>query len=185
MHSILRNNYNSTFNNKNRCIFYIGFLLPNHMKINITLKISALPVAVMLVLTGCEKKYQSPDHYKIDYFKNERQEGKAYIMNEDECFDASELVIGSSSVKLVDSSSGRGKPFFLYQVRSGKILKTVRDSVMNYPFMFLSHQRLKLKNDSMYLYLKRLEGYNLIREDRNLNYQWLKAAPVYSIKKDE
>ncbi len=155
------------------------------MKINVTLKLYALPVAVMLVLTGCEEKYKRPDHYKIDYFKNEREEGKAYIMNREECFDASELVVGSSSVKLVDSSSGRGKSFFLYQVKNGKILKTVRDSVMNYPFMFLSHQRLKLKNDSMYLYLKRLEGYTLIREDRNLNYQWVKSAPVYSIKEDK
>jgi len=117
-------------------------------------------------------------------FANERQEGTAYIMNEDECFDGSEMVIASSEVKLIDSSKGRGKPFFIYKVRSGKVLKTIRDSVMEYPFQFLSPQRLKLKNnDSMYVYLKSLQGYRFIAKDRNLKYQWLKAAPVYSVKK--
>ncbi|MCJ7935186.1 MAG: hypothetical protein MUW56_16565 [Chryseobacterium sp.] len=104
-------------------------------------------------------------------------------MNEDECFDGSELVIASSNVKLVDSSKGRGKPFFIYKVRSGKVLKTVRDSTIEYPMQFLSQQRLKLKNDSMYVYLKNLQGYRFIAKDRKLKYQWLKAAPVYSVKK--
>ncbi|MGN7757813.1 hypothetical protein ACTJIV_10050 [Chryseobacterium sp. 22532] len=167
--------------------FYIGFLLPIHMKINV-IKNSLnlfLPVLLLIILSGCEKKYQAPDHYAVDLFKDERQQGKAYIMNEEECFDGSELVIASSNVKLTDSSKGRGKTFFLYKVRSGKVLKTIRDSVMDYPFMFLSDQRLKLKPDSIYLYLKKLEGYRFIAAERNLKYQWLKAAPVYSIKKDK
>ncbi len=75
-------------------------------------------------------------------------------MNEEECFDGSELVLASSEVKLADSSKGRGKAFFLYKVRSGKVLKTVRDSTVEMPMMFLSPHKLKLKEDSMYLYLK-------------------------------
>ncbi|KXH79106.1 hypothetical protein AU378_20855 [Chryseobacterium kwangjuense] len=167
--------------------FHIGFLLPIHMKINVIKKSSILflPLLLLMALSACEKKYQAPDHYSVDLFKDERQEGKAYIMNEEECFDGSELVIASSNVKLADSSKGRGKTFFLYKVRSGKVLKTVRDSVAEYPFMFLSHQRLKLKTDSMYLYLKKLEGYRFIAAERNLKYEWLKAAPVYSVKKDK
>ncbi|WP_241486051.1 hypothetical protein [Chryseobacterium angstadtii] len=140
---------------------------------------------MLMVLAACEKKYQKPDHYEVDLFEDERQQGKAYIMDEEECFDGSELVIASSNVKLADSSRGRGKSFFLYKVRSGKVLKTVRDSVVDYPFMFLSQQRLKLKSDSIYLYLKKLEGYRLIAPERNLKYEWLKAAPVYSVKKDK
>lgn len=167
--------------------FYIGFLLPIHMKINVIKKslIFFLPVFLLIVLSGCEKKYEAPDHYAVDLFKDERTEGKAYIMNEEECFDGSELVIASGNVKLADSSKGRGKTFFLYKVRSGKMMKTIRDSVVEYPFMFLSDQRLKLKNDSIYLYLKKLEGYRFIAAERNLKYQWLKAAPVYSVKKDK
>lgn len=167
--------------------FYIGFLLPIHMKINVIKKSLSffLPVFLLIVLSGCEKKYEAPDHYAVDLFKDERTEGKAYIMNEEECFDGSELVIASGNVKLTDSSKGRGKTFFLYKVKSGKIMKTIRDSVVDYPFMFLSDQRLKLKNDSLYLYLKKLEGYRFIAAERNLKYQWLKAAPVYSVKKDK
>jgi hypothetical protein len=145
--------------------------------------IIGLPAIVMTLLISCEKKYQSPGHYENDLFADERQEGKAYIMNEAECFDGSELVIASSTVKLADSSKGRGKSFFLYKVRSGKVLKTVRDSTVDTPFMFLSPYKLKIKNtDSIYVYLKKLEGYRFIAKDRNLKYQWLKAAPVYSVK---
>ncbi|WP_099769092.1 hypothetical protein [Chryseobacterium sp. 52] len=157
------------------------------MKINVIKKSVSffLPLLLMIVLSGCEKKYQEPDHYAVDLFKDERHEGRAYIMNEEECFDGSELVITSSNVKLADSSKGRGKSFFLYKVRSGKMLKSIRDSTVDYPFMFLSDQRLKLKNDSIYLYLKKLEGYRFIAAERNLKYKWLKAAPVYSVKKDK
>lgn len=164
--------------------FYIGFFLPISMKFNMNKKlIIGLPALLMVFLVSCEKKYQSPAQYEEDLFADERQEGKAYIMDEEECFDGSELVISSSNVKLADSSKGRGKSFFIYKVRSGKVLKTVRDSTLEFPMEFLSPYRLKLKNDSMYVYLKNLEGYRLIAKDRNLKYQWLKAAPVYSVKK--
>lgn len=140
----------------------------------------------MVLLISCEKKYQSPGQYENDLFADEHQEGKAYIMNKDECFNGSELVIASSDVKLTDSSKGRGKSFYLYKVRSGKVLKTVRDSIVEIPMLFLSQYKLKIKNtDSMYVYLKNLEGYRFLKKDRNLNYQWLKAAPVYSVKADK
>ena len=143
----------------------------------------SLPALLMVLLVSCEKKYQSPGHYENDLFSDERKEGKAYIMNEEECFDGSELVVASSTVKLADSSKDRGKSFFLYKVSSGKVLKTVRDSTVEMPMMFLSPYKLKLQNnDSMYVYLKKLEGYRFIAKDRNLKYQWLKAAPVYSVK---
>lgn len=154
------------------------------MKFNMNKKlIISLPALLMVFLVSCEKKYQSPAQYEEDLFADERKEGKAYIMDEEECFDGSELVISSSNVKLADSSKGRGKSFFIYKVRSGKVLKTVRDSTLEFPMEFLSPYKLKLKNDSMYVYLKNLEGYRLIAKDRNLKYQWLKAAPVYSVKK--
>ncbi|SMO83132.1 hypothetical protein SAMN06265171_10843 [Chryseobacterium rhizoplanae] len=146
--------------------------------------IIGLPVILMVLLLSCEKKYQSPGQYENDLFADEHQEGKAYIMNKDECFNGSELVIASSDVKLTDSSKGRGKSFYLYKVRSGKVLKTVRDSTVEMPMLFLSQYKLKIKNtDSMYVYLKNLEGYRFLKKDRNLNYQWLKAAPVCNVDK--
>jgi hypothetical protein len=144
-----------------------------------------LPVLLMVFLTGCEKKYERPAHYEEDLFADERQEGKAYIMSKEECLDGSELVIAGSGVKLTDSSKGRGRGFFIYKVNSGKVLKTVRDSVVEFPMQFLSPQRLKLKghnNDSIYVYLKKLKGYRFIAKDKNINYQWLRGAPVYSVE---
>lgn len=156
------------------------------MELNMNKKlIIGLPMLSILLLISCEKKYQSPGTYENDLFAQERQEGKAYIMNRDECFDGSELVLASSEVKLADSSKGRGKSFYLYKVKSGKVLKTVRDSTVDMPMLFLSQYKLKIKNtDSMYVYLKKLEGYRFIAKDRNLKYQWLKAAPVYSVEKN-
>ncbi|WP_228455358.1 hypothetical protein [Chryseobacterium sp. Tr-659] len=148
--------------------------------------IMGLPAVLMVLLISCEKKYQSPAHYEDDLFADEHQEGKAYIMNREECFDKSELVLASSAVKLADSSKGRGKSFYLYKVSAGKVLKTVRDSTSEMPMLFLSPYKLKIKNsDSMYVYLKKLEGFRFIAKDRNLKYQWLKAAPVYSVKADK
>lgn len=154
------------------------------MNIKMKIKLAVgLPILLMALLVSCEKKYQSPGQYQEDLFADERQEGKAYIMDEEECFDGSELVLASSEVKLADSSKGRGKAFFLYKVRSGKVLKTVRDSTLDMPMMFLSPHKLKLKEDSMYLYLKKLDGYRFIAKERNLKYQWLRGASVYSVKK--
>lgn len=153
-----------------------------NIKMNIKLAIG-LPLTLMALLISCENKYKSPDQYEEDLFADERQEGKAYIMDEEECFDGSELVLASSNVKLADSSKGRGKAFFLYKVKSGKVLKTLRDSTLDMPMMFLSPHKLKLKEDSMYLYLKKLDGYRFIAKDRNLKYQWLRGASVYPVKK--
>lgn len=153
-----------------------------NIKLNIKLAI-CLPVLLIALLVSCEKKYQSPGQYQEDLFADERQEGKAYIMDAEECFDGSELVLASSEVKLADSSKGRGKTFFLYKVRSGKVVKTVRDSALDMPMMFMSPHKLKLTEDSMYLYLKKLNGYRFIAKGRNLKYQWLRGASVYPVKK--
>jgi hypothetical protein len=137
---------------------------------------------IILIIFSCEEKKLQQDH-PIDLFSDERQEGKAYIMNEKECLDASDMVVSTSNIKLVDSSSGRGKSVFIYKINSGEVLKTTRDSIVNYPLQILSNQRLKLKSP-MYVYLKKLQGYRFIAEQKHLKYQWLKGAPVYSVKKE-
>lgn len=131
---------------------------------------------------GCEEKKLQQEH-KIDLFADERQEGKAYIMNAQECFDASDLVVSTSDIKLADSSVGRGRAIFIYKIKSGEVLKTTRDSVVNFPLQILSNQRLKLKSP-MYAYLKKLEGYRFIAKDKHLKYQWLKGAPAYPVKQE-
>lgn len=138
----------------------------------------------IFVIFSCEDKKIQQNH-PIDLFADERQEGKAYIMKPQECFDGSDMVVSSSNIKLVDQSSGRGKSVFIYKVNSGKILKTTRDSIVNFPFQFLSNQQLKFQRDSTsYIYLKKLEGYRFIAEKKHLKYQWLKGASVYSVKKE-
>ena len=138
----------------------------------------------MIFMVSCEEKKLQQNH-EIDLFADERQEGKAYIMKPQECFDTSDMVVSTSNIKLIDKSAGRGKSVFIYRVNSGDVLKTTRDSIVKYPFQFLSNQELKLKKDSVYIYLKKLEGYRFIAKEMNLKYQWLRGAPVYSVKADE
>lgn len=145
--------------------------------------ISFLSVFFIALVVSCEEKRPQIEH-KIDLFADERQEGKAYVMNEDECFDASEIVIATSKIKLTDSSPGRGKPIFIYKIDSGNVLKTTRDSLITYPVQFLSNQKLALKKDSaIYVYLKKLEGFRFIAEEKHLKYQWVKGASVFEVKK--
>lgn len=137
----------------------------------------------IIFVISCEEKRPQIEH-KIDLFADERQEGKAYVMNADECFDASEVVISSSKIKLTDSFSGRGKPVFIYKVDSGNVLKTTRDSLISFPMQFLANQKLSLKKDSsIYVYLKKLEGFRFIAEEKQIKYQWVKGASVFEVKK--
>jgi len=138
---------------------------------------------IFLVIFSCEEKKLQQDH-PIDLFADERQEGKAYVMNKQECFDASDMVVSTSDIKLIDSSLGRGKSVFIYKIKSGELLKATRDSIVNYPFQILSNQRLKLKSP-MYVYLKKLEGYRFIAKERDLKYRWLKGASVYPVEADK
>lgn len=163
---------------KNTSVFFYQIIKYFNMKGRL---LYFLPLIIFLF--GCEEKKLQQEH-KIDLFADERQEGKAYIMNEQECFDASDLVLSSSDIKLTDSSTGRGRAIFIYKIKSGEVLKTTRDSVINFPMQILSDQRLKLKYP-MYVYLKKLEGYRFIAKDKHLKYQWLKAAPVYSVKAEK
>ncbi|WP_336733286.1 hypothetical protein [Chryseobacterium sp. VD8] len=141
-----------------------------------------LPVIFMIF--SCEDKRVQQNH-PIDLFADEIKEGKAYIMKPQECFDESDMVIASSNIKLIDQSQGRGKSIFIYRVINGKVEKTTRDSIVDFPFSFLSNQQLKFKKDSAsYIYLKKLEGYRFIAKEKHLKYQWLKAAPVYSVQKE-
>lgn len=139
---------------------------------------------LLLLIFSCEEKQLQRGH-TVDLFADERQVGKAYIMQPQECFDGSDMVVSSGNIRLIDQSSGRGKSIFIYRVASGEVLKTTRDSVVSFPFQFLSNQKLIFKKDSVsYIYLKKLEGYRFIAKEMKLKYQWLKAAPVYSVKQE-
>ncbi|WP_185117453.1 hypothetical protein [Chryseobacterium mucoviscidosis] len=139
---------------------------------------------IIFVIFSCEDKKVQQNH-PIDLFADEIKEGKAYIMKPQECFDESDMVVSSSNIKLIDQSQGRGKSIFIYRVINGKVEKTTRDSIVDFPFSFLSNQQLKFKKDSAsYIYLKKLEGYRFIAKEKHLKHQWLKAAPVYSVQKE-
>lgn len=141
-------------------------------------------LSVIFVIFSCEDKKVQQNH-PIDLFADEIKEGKAYIMKPQECFDESDMVVSSSNIKLIDQSQGRGKSIFIYMVNNGKVEKTTRDSMVAFPFSFLSNQQLMFRKDSTsYIYLKKLEGYRFIAKEKHLKYQWLKAAPVYSVQKE-
>lgn len=142
----------------------------------------------LILLVSCEKEYQRPRKYEIDLFKNEKKENHAYVMPEDEAYGISDMVIASSDISVSDSSSGRGKAFYIYNVNSGELLFSKRDSVISYPFKFLSTQKLNLKkekSDSVYVFLETLKGYKFIAETKKIKYQWLKGAPVYLLDNEE
>ncbi|MBO6184254.1 MAG: hypothetical protein J6O88_06095 [Chryseobacterium sp.] len=138
---------------------------------------------------SCEKEYQRPRKYEIDLFKNEKKDsGQAYVMSEDEAYGISDMVVASSDISISDSSSGRGKAFYIYSINSGDLLFSKRDSVIPYPFQFLSNQRLNLKkekHDSVYVFLEKLKGYKSIAEMKQIKYQWLKGAPVYLLDNEK
>ncbi|WEK69849.1 MAG: hypothetical protein P0Y62_18835 [Candidatus Chryseobacterium colombiense] len=147
------------------------------------MKVKMMIFLSLFFIISCEEKRPQIEH-KIDLFADERQEGKAYVMNADECFSASEVVISTSKIQLTDSSSGRGKAVFIYKVDSGNVIKTTKDSVISFPLQFLANQKLKLKKDSsVYVYLKKLEGFRFIAEEKHLKYQWVKGASVFEVKK--
>jgi len=126
---------------------------------------------IIFVIFSCEDKKVQQNH-PIDLFADEIKEGKAYIMKPQECFDESDMVVSSSNIKLIDQSQGRGKYLFIYRVNNGKVEKTTRDSIVDFPFSFLSNQQLKFKKDSAsYIYLKKLEGYRFIAKEKHLKYQ--------------
>ncbi len=160
----------------------IGFVFSDRKSLSMKKQLLYL-LPVLCLLLNCEDTKRQ-QNYKIDLFADERQEGKAYVMNEKECFDASDLVLSTDQIKPVDSSSGRGKSVFIYRISSGEVLKTTRDSIVVFPLQIISGQRLKLKSP-MYVYLKKLEGYRFIAKEKNLKYQWLKGAPVYPVKAEK
>jgi len=142
-----------------------------------------LLTSLLFAVLSCEKEYQRPRKYEVDLFKNEKKDSnQAYIMSEDEAYGISDMVVASSDISVTDSSSGRGKAIYIYSINSGDLLFSKRDSVISYPYRFLSNQRLNLKkeeNDSVYVFLEKLKGYKSIAEVKQIKYQWLKGAPVY------
>jgi len=144
---------------------------------------------ILFSIMGCKKEYQRPQKYEIDLFANEKKDTvTGYIMSEDEAYGISDMVIASSDISVSDSSSGRGKPIYIYSVNSGDLLFSKRDSVISYPYHFLSNSKLDLKkekNDSVYVFLEKLRGYKSIAEMKNIKYQWLKGAPVYILDNEK
>lgn len=138
---------------------------------------------ILFLVIGCKKEYQRPQKYEIDLFANEKKDTvTGYVMSEDEAYGVSDMVVASSDISVSDSSSGRGKAIYIYRINSGDLLFSKRDSVISYPFQFLSDKRLdfkKEKNDSVYVFLETLKGYKLISEMKKIKYQWLRGAPVY------
>lgn len=144
---------------------------------------------ILFSIMGCKKEYQRPQKYEIDLFANEKKDTvTGYIMSEDEAYGISDMVIASSDISVSDSSSGRGKPIYIYSVNSGDLLFSKRDSAISYPYHFLSNSKLDLKkekNDSVYVFLEKLRGYKSIAEMKNIKYQWLKGAPVYILDNEK
>ncbi|MDR0792038.1 MAG: hypothetical protein LBE82_01925 [Chitinophagaceae bacterium] len=103
-------------------------------------------------------------------------------LNFDEAFAQSSIVIYAISIKKIDSSYVRGvRLFYLYRASAGMMKKpSEKKYYKNNRILFLSHKALfegKTINDSVYLFLKPLEDYNILRSNIMVQYEWVPNAP--------
>lgn len=138
---------------------------------------------------SCEKKYERPRKYEIDLFNNEKDQAlQRYIMPRDVAYGTSDMVVASDDIYIYKTFNKEKKTFYIYSIDSGKLLFSKRDSAIAYPFDFLSTEKLKLNEgsqDSIYIFLEKLHGYRQTAEENNLQYQWLRNAPIYPLNQPE
>lgn len=99
----------------------------------------------------------------------------------DEAFEKSGQVIRTAHLKQVDNSSARGaKPFYIYQADEGSFEKPADTGKNKFPLLFLSRQELfkgKALKDSVYLFLAPVRHYEILRQNINIQYEWIEDAP--------
>jgi hypothetical protein len=123
-------------------------------------------------------------NYTVNLFPPEKvvQHNEAGELNFDEAFAESSIVIYAPSVRMVDSSYLRGvRLFYIYRAPLGKVKKNTGKYYKNNGVLFLSNKALfegETTNDSVYLFLKPLEGYNILRYNLQIPYEWVAGAPL-------
>ena len=145
-----------------------------------TLSYHSKYIAFILVLfsISCDKKYERPDEFYIDLFKNEENEQQARTYTSQEAANKSLLVIKTDSILLTDQLKIDNRKINIYTINSGKILKKPKDSII-FPIRFISDYAVKNNSplDSATVYMISPQSYRLLITDLNISYQTLPLAP--------
>lgn len=129
---------------------------------------------------SCNKKYERPDEYSVDLFKNERNEQQKKKLSPQEAAEKSLLIIKADSLAPTDHFKINNKKLTVYTITSGKILKSTKDSI-GFPMRVISDYDLKVNSssaDSTTVYLIDPISYRLLIADLKVSYQALPSAPV-------
>lgn len=156
------------------------FLLkPREMRIS-NFYIISTAIVIISMLVSCKKKYERPDHYSVDLFENERNEQQKKMLSHEEATKKSLIVIKSNSTELISRSKINNKALFIYQIKSGKTVKSSNDTIQ-FPIRLISDYDLNISkpnSDSASIYLIRPQSYKLLVNELQVQYQALPAAPL-------
>lgn len=137
-------------------------------------------VVIISLPISCKKEYERPDHYSVDLFENERNEQQKKLLSPEEATEKSLIVIKSNSTELVNKSKINNKSLFVYQIKSGKAVKSTNDTIQ-FPIRLITDYDLKISksnSDSTSIYLIRPLSYKLLVNKLQVQYQALPAAPL-------
>lgn len=133
-----------------------------------------------MVLIACDKKYERPDRYSVDLFKNEKaqQQQQKKILTPEEALSKSMLVLKTDSLQLLGNPRIGSKSVYVYKISVGKILKNENCSVA-FPVRIISDVDLlkkKKEADSAVVYLVKPTSYKLLIKDFGVSFQTLAAS---------
>lgn len=138
-----------------------------------------ITIIVVFLLVSCNKKYERPDEYYIDLFRNEENEEHARTYTSQEAANKSLLVIKTDSILLTDQLKIDNKRIKIYTIYSGKILKKPKDSIL-FPIRLISDcTKINPSLDSATVYMINPRSYRLLITDLKVSYQTLPLAPCF------
>lgn len=123
-------------------------------------------------------------YYRINLFSEDKtvegSEGVS-LLSFQEASKLSESVLLTSAVQKIDSAVGRGlKPFFLYKVNKGRLIKPAASKEIKDAIYFIAKENLfngRVYKDSAYLFLAPLTDYHILKTSTGIKYHWVDKAP--------
>lgn len=139
--------------------------------------------------SGCQQELPEEalmsirSNYAIDLFPRKEQNQQAEpTISYEQALIQSELGLLGTNVQKIDSSNTRGtSKFYLYKVSEGSIIKSPKSFTIPTSLHFIAQEDLfktQLCKDSIYLFLKPLSDFQIIKKHTRIRYQWIDNAPI-------
>lgn len=129
----------------------------------------------LLSCAACKEKYERPDEYSEDFFKNHRKTQVRELLSPQKAFDRSAAVISNPELKAVDSGSTAAGPVYIYKITKGTLLKGDTASLV-LPFHIISGTALHRNIEA--LYLEEVYTFKLLAEENGITLQTVPLAPA-------